>query len=337
MNHTPSDEGIRHVFHDAVADVQPRGTLDDIRSRTDKVVPMKRWFLPTIAVAAVMAAVLGGAFWLANDDDPKTAPGPAGPPSGSSAPETPGTSPSAATTHRAVPVYWIGRTAHGDRLFREFQDQQVCGGSDCLLKASVVTAMSGRPQDADYRAPWPDGTGLGTLTFEGGTLTIGLTGPVHDRPSGMSTSEAELAVEQLIYSAQAGLGQGRVPVQLLLDGKHTDTVLGVPASEPLAAGNADGVLSPVQIDTPEDGASVDGTFTVSGRAAAFEANVQWELKQGATVVKHGFTTAQECCTLSPYSFEVTAPPGDYTLVVHDEDASGEGRPVNQDTKEITVK
>lgn len=337
MNDTPSDADVRHVLHDAVADVQPRGTLDDIRSRTDKVVPMKRWFLPTIAVAAVMAAVLGGAFWLANDDGQKTAPGPAGPPSSTSDPETPGTSPSGATTHRAVPVYWVGRTAHGDRLFREFQDQQVCDAEDCLLKAAVVTAMSGRPQDADYRAPWPDGTGLGTLTFEGGTLTIGLTGPVHDRPSGMSASEAELAVEQLIYSAQAGLGKGRVPVQLLLDGKHTDTILGVPASEPLAAGNADDVLSPVQVDTPEDGAVVDGTFTVSGRAAAFEANVQWELKQGATVVKHGFTTAQECCTLSPYSFDVTAPPGDYTLVVHDEDASGEGRPVNQDTKEITVK
>ena len=33
-------------------------------------------------------------------------------------------------------------------------------------------------------------------------------------------------------------------------------------------------------------------FTVTGKAAAFEGNVQWELKQGATVVRRGFTTAE---------------------------------------------
>ena len=70
---------------------------------------------------------------------------------------------------------------------------------------------------------------------------------------------------------------------------------------------------------------------MSGLAAAFEANVQWELMQGGTVVKKGFTTAEECCTMAPYSFTVDAPPGDYTIVVHDEDASGEG-PARQDTR-----
>ena len=57
------------------------------------------------------------------------------------------------------------------------------------------------------------------------------------------------------------------------------------------------------------------------------------------MVKQGFTTAEECCTLSPYSFEVTAPPGNYTLVVHDEDASGgaEGAGQVEDTKRVTVR
>ena len=99
------------------------------------------------------------------------------------------------------------------------------------------------------------------------------------------------------------------------------------------------MLAQVQIASPADGAAVDASpFTVTGRAAAFEANVQWELMQGDTVVKRGFTTAEECCTLAPYSFEVTAPPGTYTLVVHDEDPSGgEGLAPWQDTKEITVR
>ncbi len=79
-------------------------------------------------------------------------------------------------------------------------------------------------------------------------------------------------------------------------------------------------------------------FTVTGKAAAFEGNVQWELKQGSTVVRRGFTTAKVCCTLSPYRFTVTAPPGDYTLVVHDEDVSdGEGTPPARATTQVHVQ
>jgi len=336
MNPNPDDD-IRRALHDAVSDVQPYGTLDDIRSRTDKVVPMKRWFLPTIAVAAVMAAVLGGAFWLADDDGSSGSTGP----STSGPSHTTHTTPTApadgGTAMRAVPVYYVGSTAHGDKLFREFQSKKLCAEVECLLKAAAVAAVNGTPDDPDYRTLWPDGATVGAVSQDGDTIVIDLAAGIHDRPAGLSAEQADLAVEQLVYSAQAAVGKGRLPVQLLINGQHSDTVLGVPASEPLAAANPDDVLAPVQVDDPANGATVSQTFTVSGRAATFEANVVWELKQGDTVVKHGFTTAQECCTLSPYEFQVTAPAGDYTLVVHDTDESGQGRPVDQDTKEITVR
>ena len=330
------DDGLRRLLHDAVSDVQPRDALHDIRSRTDKVVPMKRWFLPTLAAAAVMAAVVGGAFWLVNDDDPTASPSgtPTGAPSGS--PATGGTTGSGQLA-RAVPVYYVGETAHGMKLFREFQRQDVCSQVECLLKAAAVAAVNGEPADHDYRTLWPNGATVGKVSADDQTIVIDFGSGVHDRPAGMSSADAQLAVQQLVYSAQAAVGKGRLPVQLLINGQHTDTMLGVPASEPLAADNPDDVLAPVQIDSPADGAQVSGTFTVTGRAATFEANVVWELKQGDTVVKHGFTTAQECCTLSPYAFDVTAEPGEYTLVVHDTDESGGNRPVDQDTKEIVVK
>lgn len=332
-----TDDDIRRALRDAVSDVQPHGTLDEIRTRTEKVDPMsKRWFLPTLAVAVVMAAVVAGAFWLAGDE--ATAPGPSGTPSaGGSGSATASAEPDGGTTERAVPVYWVGDTAHGKKLYREFQRGDVCDSQQCLLKAATVTALSGTPHDPDYTAPWPEGTGLRDVSYDGDVLTVDLSGDLHDLPSGMTDEEAQLAIEQLMFSAQAGLGEGRPGVQLLLDGKHTDTILGQPASEPLAAGNPDDVLAPVQVDNPTEGAQVSSPFTVTGRAATFEANVVWELKQGDTVVKKGFTTAQECCTLAPYEFEVTAPAGTYTLVVHDTDESGQGLPVNQDTKEITVK
>jgi hypothetical protein len=98
--------------------------------------------------------------------------------------------------------------------------------------------------------------------------------------------------------------------------------------------SADGSLT---IASPGAGSTVASPFVVQGRAATFEGNVQWELRQGSTVVERGFTTAGECCTLSPYSFSVRAEPGDYTLVVHDEDVSdGEGDPPAMVTEPLTV-
>lgn len=334
-----SDDDLRRALHDAVADVRPHGTLADIRSRTDKtdkVVTMKsRWILPTLAAAAVLAVVAAGAFWLTSDN---TTPSPSGTPTAStSSPQSTPTSTAGGTTQRAVPVYFVGDTSHGPRLYREFQPQQICDTDTCLLEAATKTALTGTPKDGDYSAPWPSDAGLNAVSYNGDVLTIDLSGNLHDQPAGMSAATAKIAVQQLIYSAQAGLGKGQVPVQLLLDGKHTDTILGTPASEPLAAVNPEDVESLVQVDSPADGATVSSPFTVTGRAATFEANVVWELKQGDTVVKKGFTTAQECCKLAPYSFQVDAPAGSYTLVVHDTDESGQNLPVDEDTKKITVQ
>jgi hypothetical protein len=332
------DDELGRAIQDAVADVRPRGTLDDIRSRTDKVVPMKsRWILPILAAAAVLAVVVAGTFWLTGDD---TTPSPSGTPTqgattGGNGATTP---PPGGTTMRAVPVYYVGETAHGKRLFREFHREAVQNGlPDGVAYVSARIAVDGKPLDPDYTNPWPAGARWAYSSSDRNLITVSLSGNLHDRPVGMSQADAELAVQQLVFSVQAGFGKGRVPVQLLLHGQHTDTILGVPASEPLAAGNPDDLQSPVQVDDPVDGATVSSPFTVTGRAATFEANVVWELKQGDTVVKKGFTTAQECCTLAPYSFRVEAPAGSYTLVVHDTDESGQNLPVDQDSKEITVQ
>jgi len=320
-------DDLKQLFTEATANIRPQGTYDDIRNRTEKVDPMtRRWFLPTIAAAAMMALVIGGAYWIAQDgNDP--AGGPAGSPT--------------VTTERAVPVYYVGAAAQGDRLFREFQKQQVCGEEECLLLASARAAVSGTPQDGDYRTAWPAGTSVLSASYDGDVLTIDLTGEnLGDLPQGLRGTDGALAVEQLIYSAQAGLGQGRVPVQLLIDGNRTPTVLGVPTNEPLAAAEELDVLAPVQISSPGEGQTFPaGDVTVTGVAAVFEANVIWELMVGVdAVAKSGFATAAECCKHAPYEFVLEGlEPGTYTLVVHDEDMSGEGRPVNSDTKEIVVE
>jgi hypothetical protein len=339
MTTPPSDDSdLRSLLRDAVSDVQPHGTLDQIESRSRRSTPTtRRWVLPTLTAAAATVAVIGGAVALpGNDtsrDDPPAAQAPASPQ---------GDSPTRAAepdVTLAVPAYFVGSTAQGPRLYREFQRQPVCPGEECKLAASVRTAVAGQPDDPDYRVSWPDGTSVNGVTWDDELLTVDLGGAdLRDRPTGMDPQEAELAVQQVVYSAQAGLGQGRPPVRLLLEGEQADKVLGVPTSEPLAATSADSTLATIWVNGPTEGATVERRFEVSGQAATFEANVVWELKRGDEVVESGFATAQECCTLSPYSFTVTAEPGDYTLVVHDTDESdGEGVGTSEDTKRITVR
>jgi hypothetical protein len=353
--HDGEDDDVRHLLDEAVSDVEPRDALASIHART-KVSPMQKrrsWFLGAGAAAVATAATVAAVTVLGSDSTPQrpdnagpaastsTSPSPATSPTPSSSPE-PSESASPATTH-TVPVYYVGDTSRGPRLYREFHRVTTANPLETAVREAVAT----RPADPDYRTDWPAGTSVST-SYDGvgndGQISIELSNEsadLRERPAEMTADQAQMAVEQLIYTAQAAT-QTRAPVQFYLARKstaenHTDTILGVPVSEPLAQGDASDVLAQVWIIEPADAAKVNAPFEVSGLAAAFEANVQWELKQGDKVVKRGFTMAEECCTMAPYSFKVDAPAGDYTLVVHDSDPSGgEGFAPWQDTKDITV-
>lgn len=331
------DDEVRALLEEAVADVEPRHGLDEIRARTTSVRSRRPWLwgaggavLATAATIAVVVALGGGPG--TTDADPGFSAGRTGASASGPGPTSSTELPQGSFV--TVPVSFVGDTGHGPRLFRELH-REPAGAS--TLDAAVEEAVTGRAQDPDYRSPWPEGTTLQRAQLSEGVLSVDLSGPLAGRPSGMTADEARLALQQLVRTAQAVVKQP-LPVTFLLDGRPARTLLGVPTAQPLRAGSADDTLAQVQIDTPADGAVVDSPFTVTGEAAAFEANVQWELEQGGAVVKRGFTTAEECCTLSPYSFEVSAPPGRYTLVVHDEDPSGgEGLPPWQDTRQVEVR
>jgi hypothetical protein len=164
---------------------------------------------------------------------------------------------------------------------------------------------------------------------------------VHDRPAGLSQTEAQIAVEQLIYTAQAAV-QARAPVQFFLGENPIDQVFGVPTSEPLAQGKWDDVLSLMSVTAPEEGATVSGSFEASGVASSFEANVQWQITQDGETVKTGFTSADGWMDkLYPWTTEVDVSdlaPGTYTFVAMTDDPSGgaEGNAPDTDTRTIVI-
>lgn len=370
------DDQIRALLDDAVSDVEPRhGGLDTIRERTSAAPSPshKPWLWGVggamVATAATVAAVaaLGNGPSTPNADPgfagtsahagqrPSAQPSSEEPSTEASANAQPSASASAQPTDEAtsepaptpssgdsngtstqpvsVPVYYAADTNSGQRLFREFHS----AAGDHALDQAVEDAVTGNAGDPDYGTAWPSGAAVQRAQLSGGVLSVDLTGPVRDRPAGMSDDTARLALQQLVYTAQ-GVVQARIPVTFLVDGTLASTVLGVSTARPVPNAPADEVLAQVWVTSPAEGTTVHSPFTVEGVAASFEANVQWELRQGDTVVKTGFTTAQQCCTMAPYRFQVAAPPGEYTLVVHDEDASGQHpQGLWQDTKHVIVR
>jgi hypothetical protein len=316
------DDRLAARIRDAVTEVEPRDGLGAIRSRT-RVRRRRSWAWgaggAVLATAATIAAVstLGGSGTTGGGPAPAPASRPAA---------------TATSATDSVTAYFVGNTTHGARLFPETYPVK----GDLLVDQTVERSLRGDADDPDYFSLWPDGATLQRAQLENGALSVDVGGDLADRPGGMTPAQARLALQQLVRSAQSAT-RSSLPVTFLLDGRPTPTLLGLPTAQPVPA-SSDEDLAQVQITSPSEGAEVSSPFTVTGRAASFEANVQWHLRRGTTEVANGYTTAEECCTLAPYSFVVKAPPGTYTLVVHDEAvAGGEGLPPWRDSKQVVVR
>ncbi|WP_158604394.1 Gmad2 immunoglobulin-like domain-containing protein [Nocardioides mangrovicus] len=282
-----------------------------------------------VAVAAVVALVRG--------QQPERHSDATAQPSRVSGAATPSSSPPATPVGSDVraPVYYAGQAARGVRLYRELLSLPGVTPAQELQRA-VQVAVGGTASDPDYRSLWPGGTVASITSSTADGVTVDLHGSA-DALTAAPSGGGSVGVQAVVYTVDAVLGQP-VPVTFTIDGEAVPSVLGVDTSAPVARADPLQVQAPVWVTSPTDGASVGSTITVRGVAATFEATVVWELKQGSRVVQRGHATARECCMPSPYRFTVSGvPAGSYTLVVHDSDESGQGRPVSQDTKTVNVR
>ena len=347
------------LMSDAVSDVEPASALDTIRHRTKvtSMSPRRPWLFAAggavVATAAVITAIAlagGNLPGTTADDDPDEAGRTSQPvvpePSDSAVPDPADpttTSPSEGSGSGSgpVPVYFVSETPQGLRLFREFQP----GVSGDPLLASAVATVEGHPLDGDYRTLWPAGSTVSEVTFDGAqVLTVAIAGAPRDLPAGMTQEEAQLALQQVVYSVQAAHGQGRVGVQLLLDGGRSDMILGQSVSEPLANAPELTVRSLMNITFPGEGDTVSGSFTAYGVNNGYEASVGWRILDGQVVVAEGFGMAEGWGEnkLFPWELEVDVSmldPGAYTFVASNDDPSGgtEGAGPHVDSRTFVVE
>jgi hypothetical protein len=236
-----------------------------------------------------------------------------------------------------VPVYFVGDTPQGQRLFREFRKVE----ADNPAAEALALVTAGDTLDPDYDTLFPGGT-FASVDIADDMITVGLPDESWTTaPDGMSDDQARLAAQQLVYTVQ-GIAQKRIPVSITLDGAPADLfgLAGQVSNDPELD-----VRALVNVTTPEEGAAVSGTFTASGASSSFEATTPWEIRKGGAdgeVVLDGFATAEGWMDkLYPWETEVDVsdlPAGDYTFVAMTDDPSdGEGGGPTVDTKSITIK
>lgn len=342
-----TERGLRRALEREASSVRPGdrlgGVLDRAHEEERERGPVHRWLVPLAAAALV--AVVAGVFF-GDRGLPGTAPagsptgsvasptasGPTAPGSGSGSGSagpsgTSGPSASTAAPTTVVPAYFVGPVVGvGDRqgLYREFVTTST-GGTDgtgpaARVAAAVRAALDpGARPGADYLAGW-GGTTLQKATVSPDdriVLTLSDGGP-----TGLDRRSAHLSVQQLVWTAEAALGRGPVPVGFVLADGGSDLFGRIPAGgvhtrPPKASWND--VLAPIWVSSPGRGQrlAAGSPVRLEGQASVFEGTLRWSLVRAGVAVDEGTVTASEGAPgRGTYRAQLgELPAGDYTLRV----------------------
>jgi hypothetical protein len=338
MNPDPDDleRRLREALHRDAERIRPRERRTEILAMTqlekENVNPPRRWLIPAAAAAAV--AVIGVGTWglsntggrqLATPAVTSTSTATGGPTTSPTAPQAAATAPAplpsatgtggaaGATTQVTLPVYFVGATSttgNGFSLYREFVRTAVPAGGHSApagkIGYAVSAAMNSGPLASvePYLQPWA-GTSLrgsGVNNIKGTSvaptlITLTLSGP---GASGFTPAQTRLAVQQLVWTAQAALGQGNTPVKFDIASGQTKLFGTYPTSQtynrPPPSLQYE-VLAPIWITSPVRGQvfPAGAPVVAAGQSCAFEGTTQWQLKKSGTTVRSGSTTASSGC------------------------------------------
>jgi hypothetical protein len=352
---------LRESLHRDAERISPRDRRMEILAMahddTRVAEPRRPWLIPVAAAASV--ALIGAVAWGVSNTGGTAALTPVATtssttssttsPAPSASATVPVQSPSAATgagTQVALPAYFVGASSGtGDRfgLYREFVRTAVPAGATPAqrAKAAIEVAMNAQPftNDKLYIQPW-SGTSVQDVSVDK-LITITLSG---SGSSSFTKEQTRLAVQELVWTAQAAIGKGTIPVKFVVaDGSAT--LFGTYPTAQTYNRPAKALqyqdLAPIWITSPArehvftSGASVVAT----GESCAFEATTQWQLKKSGAAIRSGVTTASSGCPLrGTWQVKLGAlAPGDYTFRMFEVSAQdGQGLVADASTP-FTVK
>jgi len=345
------EERLRVALAQEAHDVEPGDRLDDIRAEVGagaRGAGRPRWLGPVGAAAAVAAIAVVAWLGLRPGTAPLT---PVAPntatalPSTSSVPTATTTVPTAtstvptrttsvttspappssanppappATTSFALPAYFVQSYAKDHfGLVREYIGTQLPVGADAAAQgaAALNVSLNAQPytNTDGYLQLWPSGT-TAKVTVTVDDIQVVLSAP---GVTGLAPEQQRIAVQQVVWAVTAGV-QKNLPVRIsVASGANIFDTMPPNVYKRPAADTAFMDLAPIWVDSPSrDQVLPAGALVIAkGQACTFEANVQWELKQGAKVVRSGHTTASSGCpTQGSWSVDLGTPTaGTYTF------------------------
>ena len=184
----------------------------------------------------------------------------------------------------------------------------------------------------------PPGTKLIGIAIRDGVATVDLTSEFQ---SGAGARSMQLRLAQVVYT----LTQFPTVQKVLfrLDGSPVNVFSseGIVLDHPVGRSDYVDLLPAITVDKPASSERLTSPVTVSGTANVFEANVTVEIHDAHDrIVGKTFTTAS-CGTGCAGTFSVPATykvaqaqPG--TIVVHDDDAAGTGKPPHEVRVPVTL-
>jgi spore germination protein GerM len=221
--------------------------------------------------------------------------------------------------------------ANKDGLFVTYRTE---GATPRVGTAALEELLEGpSPFEEAYglRSAVPEGTQLLGLRIEDGLAYVDLTSEFE---SGGGTASMQMRLAQVVFTiTQFPTVKG---VVFSLDGEQIDVLggEGIIIDHPLTRRDYAELLPPILVVSPTFGEELLGSVLVRGSANVFEANVTVAvLDESGSEVGGTFTTAT-CGTGCRGTYKVRVPfdvdeAQDGTIVVHDDDAAGIGRPPNE--------
>ncbi|TWG89987.1 immunoglobulin-like protein involved in spore germination [Nocardioides sp. J9] len=302
----PIDLDLQRALGDAVADVEPRDRLGEIRRRTTpRPQRSSRLWALVLGAGVATAAVVGIGGWLGTVGLPGSGDGePAGSPE----------------RHEVVATYFLADTPLGERLFREFRAVAPAADDEARVLAALrLLEQDEGPLDPDYRSGWPAGAFTGVEVSDG-RVRVELSATVGVLP-------AAPVVQQAVLTAQAAVGE-TLPVAF----SSPVATLGPDAGEGVARDNR--LLAPANITDPVEGHEVDDLLTLRGTVAnGVEGDVRWEVRDDQGVAVASGTVTPDDLAWEHTTGIAEVPPGTYLLVVAVDTDAGPA----EDTRTVTVR
>jgi spore germination protein GerM len=211
-----------------------------------------------------------------------------------------------------------------------------------LVATAAINSLLSGPTAGErvmgYASAVPTGTKLLGIAIRDGVATVDLTSEFQ---VGAGSRSMQMRLGQVVYTlTQFPTVQ---KVRFHLDGTPVNVFSseGIVLDHPVGRGDYSDLLPAITVDKPAPDTRVTSPVTVSGTANVFEANVTVEiLNAQGDVVGKTFTTAT-CGTgcRGSYSVQVSfkvakEQPG--TIVVHDDDAAGTGKPPHEVRVPVTL-